>query len=229
MVDFHGESERSISKLSQLGSAEPKSAQMHDLSKSQRVWPESFQYKELEPQNDTIRVVKVEHSDIRNPLECTLRHVSSSELLRLPDGERCTALSYEWYLGTERKATNCNLKEMLLNERTFKVNMNLYNFLKAWRLLSSHAEKKDKWLWIDAISLDQRNDFEKNHQVQRMKTTFGEADEVVAWLGYGSHRTETALQMIHNSGTGWENAMDPRGRISYFKIIASLSYWKRLW
>jgi hypothetical protein len=45
---------------------------------------------------------------------------------------------------------------------------------------------RDKWLWIDAICIDQQNNVEKAHQVSIMGRIFSQASAVVVWLGPSS-------------------------------------------
>lgn len=42
---------------------------------------------------------------------------------------------------------------------------------------------KSTWYWIDAISIDQNNDEERVHQVQRMRDIYSTAETVTIWLG----------------------------------------------
>ena len=48
-------------------------------------------------------------------------------------------------------------------------------------------ERSEKYPWclfsIDALSIDQNNAVERNHQVQQMGKIYSEATEVTAWLG----------------------------------------------
>jgi hypothetical protein len=58
------------------------------------------------------------------------------------------------------------------------------------------------WLWIDALSIDQNNMQERNHQVKIMSRIFGGADEVLVWLGLASTRidkTMSDLKSMHSS------------------------------
>ena len=50
--------------------------------------------------------------------------------------------------------------------------------LAALRLL-----REARWLWCDAISINQQDQVEKAHQVQMIQTIFQKASRVVAWLG----------------------------------------------
>lgn len=55
---------------------------------------------------------------------------------------------------------------------------NLLSFLEV-------AQRKpiSRWLWIDALSIDQINVAERTHQVQQMSQIYSNAVGVFAWLG----------------------------------------------
>lgn len=56
--------------------------------------------------------------------------------------------------------------------------------------------KQDRYLWIDAVCIDQKNDQEKNHQVEMMCDIYGRADRVCIWLGEGDASSRMALKFI---------------------------------
>jgi hypothetical protein len=71
------------------------------------------------------------------------------------------------------------------------------------------------WLWIDALSIDQSNTRERDHQVKIMSRIFGGAEEVFVWLGLVSTETD-------------------RGRVMALELetlldICDKVYWTRLW
>lgn len=53
-------------------------------------------------------------------------------------------------------------------------------------------------LWVDAISIDQNNINEKNHQVPMMSQIYGAATSVLIWLGDGDEKSKLALDFIKN-------------------------------
>jgi hypothetical protein len=85
------------------------------------------------------------------------------------------------------------------------------------------------WLWIDALSIDQNNMQERNHQVKIMSRIFGGADEVLVWLGLSStksHDTRFQSTSVHAAVSGaCEN-----GHLSdALQGICGRLYWTRLW
>lgn len=82
------------------------------------------------------------------------------------------------------------------------------------------------WLWIDALSIDQNNMQERNHQVKSMSRIFGGADEVVVWLGPASTelgKRRTSLKVLADA------ALDEGLLIKTLQGICDRVYWTRLW
>lgn len=67
----------------------------------------------------------------------------------------------------------------------------LLTALKALRL-----PKVARYLWIDAICINQDNALEKNHQVEMMSEIYGRAKRVCVWLGDGDESSQLALRFI---------------------------------
>jgi hypothetical protein len=55
-------------------------------------------------------------------------------------------------------------------------------------------------MWIDAVSINQKDDREKEQQIQLMATIYGQANRVVVWLGEMADNSDQALQEIRNAG-----------------------------
>jgi len=84
------------------------------------------------------------------------------------------ALSYVWGDPADTKA-------IILNGAVVRVQRNLEAVL---RTLSSRAEFHGNYrLWVDAICINQNDMKEKSRQILKMRTVYGNASEVVAWLG----------------------------------------------
>jgi hypothetical protein len=54
----------------------------------------------------------------------------------------------------------------------------------------------EKWLWIDALCIDQSDAQERTHQVEIMSEIFGRADSVISWLGPAYDNSEHAMNAI---------------------------------
>lgn len=56
------------------------------------------------------------------------------------------------------------------------------------------GDKFDKWIWIDAICINQQDDVEKCHQIPLMGEIYAQASEVLSWLGETSLLESTILE-----------------------------------
>ncbi|OAG13561.1 heterokaryon incompatibility, partial [Alternaria alternata] len=82
------------------------------------------------------------------------------------------ALSYVW--GSQE-----GLKQITCNNMSLSVTKNLFEALMALR----EGDDEDRYLWVDAICIDQNNPAEKAVQVRNMLTIYEKAVRVIAWLG----------------------------------------------
>lgn len=82
------------------------------------------------------------------------------------------ALSYAWSPPTPSF-------EIRVNGQPFTLRANLFYFLKCYRM---HI-LEPVFLWIDAISIDQSDELERNDQVALMDVIHQVAAKVISWLG----------------------------------------------
>jgi hypothetical protein len=133
-------------------------------------WPDgkkAFHYTPLESQ-DNVRLLKVSPDLCDGMISMTLTQLCLGT-------ESYNCLSYVW--GEERRKCHA----VLINGEVFGVRQNLHDFLQRSRTLCP-----GKYLWIDAISIDQRNTSERNAQVERMGDIYAKAEKVFVWLGTSS-------------------------------------------
>jgi hypothetical protein len=140
-----------------------------------------YPYSPLEG-SDGIRLLTIEAVD---PEEECAEIRCKIEKFRLESAPPYRALSYAW--------GHTNSKAIILDGSRVKIRENLWHAL--WNLRDRgfsvpnlttryHFTKGDtKWIWIDALCIDQRNTAERNHQVRLMGQIYKTAVEVVAWLG----------------------------------------------
>jgi hypothetical protein len=79
---------------------------------------------------------------------------------------------------------------IICNGKRLSIGLNLYNALR--EIPSSNGQL---W-WIDAICIDQGNTTERGEQVDLMADIYGNAEEVVVWLGKSSPITEKAASFL---------------------------------
>lgn len=61
-------------------------------------------------------------------------------------------------------------------------------------------EETPRYLWIDALCINQANEPEKSKQVANMGTAFKKADHVIAWLGPKENNSDLAMALFHVMG-----------------------------
>lgn len=112
----------------------------------------------------------------------TLR-ITQYAIHRLPP---YVAISYTW--GSAQTT-----QPIRVNGRPFNVRLNLWNLL--WHL---RQRGEARFLWIDALCIDQRNLVERNFHVQLMGNIYDKAVTTIVWLGLPSddRRQARALDVI---------------------------------
>ncbi|KAF2769619.1 HET-domain-containing protein, partial [Teratosphaeria nubilosa] len=123
-----------------------------------------------------IRVLRIEPGVAESPLHCRLEVINL-----LPDEEEAPdsaarrsyeAISYCWGSGEIRET-------IFLNDQAgFKLSMHLLNALYRLR-----RPLDTRYVWIDAICINQSDDAERSSQVDQMYQIFGQARHVIIWLG----------------------------------------------
>lgn len=83
---------------------------------------------------------------------------------------------------------------IILNGQEVQVQRNLE---VALRSLSSRAEFAGKYrLWVDAISINQQDYIERSRQITKMKDIYGDALEVLAWIGEEGENSDKAIDLL---------------------------------
>lgn len=148
-----------------------------------------------------------------------------------------SCLSYTWGDGYK---THC----IRIDGKVHFIHKNLWNFLDVTRKriandgciriprrALNHGPRtqfddeqiiKHPWIWIDAISIDQNNTVEKNHQVQQMGTIYKYANWVLMWLGGDC---ESAIQSHSTLPSRNETALNERQLL----WLREHRYWTRAW
>ncbi|ORY11122.1 heterokaryon incompatibility protein-domain-containing protein [Clohesyomyces aquaticus] len=149
-----------------------------------------YKYRPLE-NSTTIRVlVLYAASDFSARLVADIVHVDRKDLLRpmnSQDYPECCrfyeAVSYCW----GDPIFTCQLA--LENGTSFlQITPNVDAMLRRMR-----RPHKSKYLWIDALSLNQADDVEKSHQVQLMGEIYQQAKKVLFWMGEENGQPISAL------------------------------------
>jgi hypothetical protein len=99
------------------------------------------------------------------------------EIFAIDDAPEYDALSYTW--GEPRIRFGLSVGEKLIPVP----GDNLLRFLRA---VAFRGLAGGRWIWIDAICINQKDEQEKYHQIPLMREIYSGAEEVLAWLGDGS-------------------------------------------
>lgn len=144
---------------------------------------------QLKPDNE-IRLMNILPNKTGD-ITCELR------VVRLQDNPQYIALSYTWGPSTNEEAargvSSIPRRPILCNNHPILVTENLYALLLRARentLLAS------RYMWVDAICINQEDPLERTSQVNLMATIYHSADTVVVWLGEEDEDTERSFDMI---------------------------------
>jgi hypothetical protein len=166
-----------------------------------------------------IRLVKMEHSADLEPIKCSLRSYAIDD-----DCPAYVALSYAW--GPQDRD-----HDIQLNGVSFPIGRSLWTFLAQTR--SRHQYMN---FWIDALSINQANVLEQNHQVQMMRQIYSKAHSVWIWLGEADMVTHSdiAMQFLETRKRIDDKPIDYRKfwRPKQARAVIAVcerNYWKRIW
>ncbi|KAK8060052.1 hypothetical protein PG996_009982 [Apiospora saccharicola] len=181
-----------------------------ERSKTQRysdVKLQDYEYSELEDMKKRIRILKLDSSSIQNPIiDCELFEVEFDKNYvphGVPDQEddpsftpfhlQRTKVEYEalsWCWGREAADHAIRIRR---GDKKYKLRAKkeLVLALKYLR-----HDEKDRYLWIDAVCINQANPTERNHQVQIMAMIYSRATKVCVWLGEDDDDSAMAIKFI---------------------------------
>ncbi|KAL9622206.1 MAG: hypothetical protein Q9160_003389 [Pyrenula sp. 1 TL-2023] len=152
------------------------------------------------------------------------------------DIEECpsyTALSYTW-------GPPISNHGIWIDELYIPVRENLWHFLQR-----TQAKPRWRYLWIDAVCINQASISEKSHQVRLMGDIFSKAALVALWLGPEADGSDMAIRFLSSLHTHYQldpNSPETKTLLERFsqrswaasEAIAILklynrSYWSRIW
>jgi hypothetical protein len=158
-------------------------------------------YKELTHHGE-IRILELLPGRSPQPLSCKLKHIT------LGQNHEYQALSYEWGSLKGTGKVRCDSVDI-------DVTLNLIRALKVLRY-----EKKARWLWVDALCIDQKDDEERSKQVPLMREIYAKAQTVLVWLGNESAMSRNALEIIESLALACIQRMGKNsGQENYFPFI----------
>ena len=163
--------------------------------------------------SNKIRLLKICDKSEGQPISCVL-HVASLD-------DEYVALSYMWDDGPTTKS-------IALNGKPFHVQQNLWDFLYQ-RRQDEEADGDAKYLWIDALCINQTSNPEKSHQVAIMGDIYLNALWVQIWLGPDKESLSQAMALLQNIDQNIHE--HPSSDIAYKDLLelCNHAYWSRAW
>jgi hypothetical protein len=149
--------------------------------------PPPYTYDPLPKRRGCIRLLNLFSSSPNNPqIECELITTEFNE--KGNTDRKYEALSWCW--GTAKHNSYVNIRKGRKIYAKY-VSPDLVSALRALR-----HPRVDRYLWIDAVCINQENFLERNHQVEMMSDIYGKAEQVCIWLGDGDKSSQIALTFI---------------------------------
>ena len=154
---------------------------------------------------DAVRLILLDAAaDEEAPLSCSLiQHCPSERHLDY------YAISYAW--GTQQFTRNLEIRYDGDDTSYLRITSNVDTVLRRFR-----APVKPRYLWIDAVCLNQDDELEKAQQIPIMGLIYELARDVCIWLGPGNQDTVNLFALFqHVSGTGECEQRLMAGRVAF--------------
>jgi Heterokaryon incompatibility protein (HET) len=132
------------------------------------------------------------------------------------------ALSYVW--GDPMN----EMKEILVDDTNARITPNLDTALHCIR-----DKDKSRYLWIDAVCINQNDHREKNHQVKLMSDIYSRADRVLVFLGLEDGCSEAfdyfdAVSKARDNDSPLPTNNSSKLLLAFWKLL-SKPWWSRVW
>jgi len=160
-----------------------------------------------------IRILELLPGEFSDPLRCQLRTAA------LESNPVYDALSYRW-------GDPIFTGRIILEDNPFPVTPSLENALRHVRL-----PHNVRYLWADAVCINQNDDRERGNQVHLMKEIYSRSKTVRVWIDVDLDPASLVIQRLlnlHLQGTKDQLGDDPE----FWKPLLPLlqnQYWDRLW
>ncbi|KAL0935598.1 heterokaryon incompatibility [Colletotrichum truncatum] len=142
---------------------------------------DAYHYPKSLPDNGWFRLLSIAPSnEPSRPLVCRL------EPYKMDIAPPYEALSYTW--GRQKPENSIEL-----NGRLFLVRPNLHAALLALR-----RPDENRFLWVDAICINQQNQRERTRQVWQMKQVYRDALRVKVWLGDATKGSQRGVEILRH-------------------------------
>jgi nucleoside phosphorylase len=139
-----------------------------------------YEHQPLDLDEPSFRVLKL-RKGYSGDIDCDIYQVNIEDRENAISYE---ALSYVWGPGQLTETIMVNGKALYV---TFELHMSL-QYLR--------YPDRDRYLWIDAICIDQSNLQERGHQVDQIGRIFSNAENVIFWLGRATDATDLLMELL---------------------------------
>jgi hypothetical protein len=170
---------------------------------------ETLKYEPLDIEKEEIRLITLLPGEA-GIVKCRLENIS------LDANPTYQALSYCW--GNAEQT-----KKIIVNECAVDVTANLEEALRRLRVSDPGS-----YIWIDALCIDQRNIYERDRQVLRMRDIYSKAKCVTAWIGEEVENTSSAITYLEAVADGKEPWAEEKLQECLVPIFGR-PYWRRTW
>jgi ankyrin repeat protein len=165
-----------------------------------------------------VRLLKLLPGHENSQIRCELYVVN------LDSKPEYTALSYAW----GNPPAGCTVS---VNRHEIKIRKNLWRFLRQAR---AAPQALFRYIWIDALCVDQSNAGERKHQVALMGEIFAAAERVIAWIGPAHDDSDSAIENVRLASPQWTARKSAAKKwsspeASAIRAICMRRYWMRLW
>ena len=144
--------------------------------------------------------------------------VGLSTILLSDDIPSFEALSYAWGTEAPTEQIHClaysagpaTEEREAVEPQSISVSLHLFEALRCLRATKFDG-KRPRWLWIDALCIDQQNNDEKAIQVPLMSEIYSRAQRVVVWLGKSDAHSDNVMRRIPELAAKMSEIEDLRG------------------
>ena len=185
-------------------------------------------YFPLRPRTNQVRLLQVQAGDFNEPIFCNL----IIHDLDRPGGPAYEALSYTW-------GDTCNPSSIFLKGEEFPVRKNLEAALRHLRpcRLPDDKVQPQRFLWIDAVCINQADIQERSEQVLKMVKIYQTALTTIVWLGDGTIESDKAIRfMLEHQDDVSKDDSDLTQPMNYREEFLALAagilvrpWWERVW
>jgi Heterokaryon incompatibility protein (HET) len=142
-------------------------------------------------EGDQFRLLRID-SIQENLIECTLITT------RLSEHHKFYALSYCWGDVDVSGKLRINGEGVTARENLVAALRHIPRYLdETWLIHLYDVNRQCRYIWIDALCINQADKEEKKGQIPRMDQFYGQAASVIVWLGDEGENTSCAMSVIN--------------------------------